>query len=77
MSDVKWTSAAAKLLVAAAICGVMSIGLCGGGLVFSQGSSRLMGLVFAGGLVALGLAFVLGVAAFIVYMIGISKGPRY
>ena len=72
MSDRKGMTLAAKLVAAAGVCGLLSIGLCFGGLVLSHGSSTIM----ADGLGLLALAVVLGVAAFVVFVIEVSKGPR-
>jgi len=76
MSDRKGMTLAAKLVAAAGVCGLLSIGLCFGGLVLSHGSSTIMADGFMGGLGLLALAVVLGVAAFVVFVIEVSKGPR-
>jgi len=76
MSDGKSVSLAAKLITGAAVCLLLAIGLCFGGLVFSHGSNAIIGDALGGGLGLLALAVVLAVAAFIVYLMGLRQGPR-
>jgi hypothetical protein len=76
MGDGQGMTFAAKLVAAAAVCVTLSFGLCFGGLVLSHGSSTIMADGFMGGLGLLALAVVLGVAAFVVFVIEVSKGPR-
>jgi len=76
MSNGKSMTLAAKLLTGAAVCGLLAIGLCFGGLVFSYGSNSIIGDALSGGLGLLALAVVLGVAAFIVYLMGLRQGPK-
>ena len=73
MSNGKSMSMAAKLFTGGAVCFMLSIGLCGGGLAYSSNTSKLIAFAFVGGLGFLALAVVLAVVAFIVLLV---QGPR-